>query len=223
MSEKSESPHFFGGVKAIIANVKAERDKLRESLALKLRELNEIADAKWAEFEKITRSVSVDDAARLLLDATTNRLKKHLTEKNALIAGAASLSYFGDFTRPVSHGDGYAIVFEEKKKQLPPDLLGSGANAYDLLALCPEVFLPAIEANIRRILKESGSPEKGLSPSELMDRASAILEELRIIDAQRVQLRDEFKLNEFDLLPTPVRKEIDSRLGFNEQAQEPQN
>ncbi len=182
-------------VKAAVAKLANEHEKLRKTLKDSMTGVNALIEQKTAELRKLIMSVSIDDATKLLMDRLRDDVRHHQATQYAAdkILTARRLTCFGAIERPAGFSGSGNLDFSRDATKTPA-LLEYDAKAHDLLALCPELFFPAIEQTVRQVLKDAGCPETGPGTDELLAQARAMSAELQSLEMQRREFRDQFAM-----------------------------
>lgn len=194
-------------IKSTMAKLASEHQKLRISLKENMAALNAEIDQKSAELNKLILSVNIDDATAFLMGTLRDDLqysdaRKQVEDK---ILSGRKLTNFGPVeTQSGFNGSGDLTFSRHIGK--PIHLLDFDAKIWDLVALAPDLFFPAIEANVRAVLKNAGCPETGPAAAELLEQARGLSAEVQGLEAQRRELRDQFNMTAINDQPTAYRE-----------------
>lgn len=189
-------------VKQAVANLADQHKKLRETLKSNMASLNALIEQKSAEMNKLIMSVSIDDATKLLIDQLRDDVEHHQASRliRSNILSARKVTKFGA-VETVGGFDGSGNLTFSQSIDNPIHLVEYDSGIFTLLALCPDLFYPAIEANIRHILKDAGAPENSQGTDELLNQARALAAEIQGLEAQRRDFRDQFAMTALEDMP----------------------
>lgn len=190
-------------VKAAVAKLATEHEKFRKTLRDSMTQVNAFVEQKSGELHKLIFSISIDDATKFLMDQLRDDIKHHNATKfaNDHILSARKVTNFGAVEITGGYDAGGNLTFS-KTIGRPIHLVEFDSGVFTLLALAPQVFLPAIEQTVREALKAAGCPESGPSTDELLNQARALSAEIQALEAQRRELRDQFALTAVEDQPS---------------------
>lgn len=192
----------IAAIEKAVANLADQQKKLRETLKSNMASLNAVIEQKSAELNKLIMSVSIDDATKLLMNQLRDDIERHQDSGliRSKILEARKVTSFGAVEK-VAGFDGTGNLTFSQSIASPIRLVEYDAGVFTLLALCPELFYPAIEANIRHILKDAGVPENSPGTDELLNQARALSAEIQTLEAQRREFRDQFAMTALEDMP----------------------
>lgn len=189
-------------IEKAVANLADQQKKLRETLKSNMASLNAMIEQKSAELNKLIMSVSIDDATKLLMNQLRDDIEHHQASRiiRSNILAARKVTNFGA-VETMGGFDGSGNLTFSKSITSPIHLVEYDSGVFTLLALCPDLFYPAIEANIRHILKDAGVPENSPGTDELLNQARALSAEIQALEAQRREFRDQFAMTAPEDMP----------------------
>jgi hypothetical protein len=190
-------------VKAAVAKLANEHEKLQKTLKDSMAQVNGLIEQKSNELHKLIMSVSIDDATKLLVDQLRDDLQYHHATAYAKekILSARKVTNFGA-VETVGGFDGGGNLTFSKTIGKPIHLVEYDSGIFTLLALAPQIFLPAIEQTVREALKDAGCTENGPGTDELLNQARALSAEIQALEEQRRELRDQFALTAVEDQPS---------------------